>query len=115
MPPSKLIDRLHEYLNDLPDNELDLLVDATRNCPELDRCMLYCSEEHCDFHDFLLLLRTPARDLRTTVQTWLGAVDDDRLARTLAIPMSCDTQSFCVSYCAATCEFADLYKAVVTK
>lgn len=99
---------LSAYLDRLRSHETEKLVSDIRCCSEVDRCFTQCMDLSCEYHSFMLLLRTPCTDLRSEVGKWLASIGECDLAATLEKPSQCPEQSFCAKFCAADCELGKL-------
>ena len=103
--------RFIHWIQNLADTEIDTLIADAQNCSELDRCFIYCLDVDCDYYNLLLLARTPTRDFRQAVVTWLNSFTEEELRDLLEKGVICGEQSFCMNYCASVdCRFRRLIR-----
>ena len=97
------------YLESLGPEQLARTVEEARGCCELDRCFAQCEDATCDFHNFVLLFRTPCDNLRAEIAAWLVTRSEAEIQGMLDKPGLCPMQSFCMCFCAASCQLSRLF------
>lgn len=103
--------RFVHWIQNLSDEEIGLLITDAQTCSELDRCFIYCIDAECDYYNLLLLARTPTKDFRQAVVTWLNSFSEEEMRDLLEKGVICGEQSFCMNYCAAVdCRFRRLIR-----
>lgn len=94
------------WVKQLSDKDIAKLMTDVQNCFELDRCFQQCLDVDCDYYNLLLLFRTPCKNFRQTVASWLKSISEEDLKKMLEKAVICGEQAFCLKYCAArNCSF----------